>query len=177
MRHHVRVRVPPIAPPHCLCAHVRHNRRMTRPPPDRPKPQPRSAYPYLREIPTRWMDNDVYGHVNNVTYYSYFDTVVNGYLIEQGALDIAKSGTIGLVVETQCHYFAPLAFPDLVQAGLRVGNLGRSSVRYEVGIFRDCDSAACADGHFVHVFVERVSQRPAPIPESIRRALAKLIRD
>jgi acyl-CoA thioester hydrolase len=141
----------------------------------RPSPQLRSAYPYLREIPTRWMDNDVYGHVNNVTYYSYFDTVVNGYLIAQGALDIAKSDTIGLVVETQCHYFAPLAFPDLVTAGLRVAHRGRSSVRYEIGIFRNDEPDACADGHFVHVFVDRATQRPTPIPPPIRIALERLL--
>jgi acyl-CoA thioester hydrolase len=141
----------------------------------RPTPERRSAYPYLRAIPTRWMDNDVYGHVNNVTYYSYFDTVVNGYLIEQGALDIAKSDTIGLVVETQCHYFSPLAFPDLVTAGLRVAHLGRTSVRYEIGIFRGDDESAAAQGHFVHVYVDRTGGRPVPLPESLQRALKALV--
>src|SRR5687767_14627608 len=104
---------------------------MTRPLMTRPAPEPRSSYRYLRAIPTRWMDNDVYGHVNNVTYYSYFDTIVNGYLIEQGALDIARSDVIGLVVETQCHYFSPVAFPDTLTGALRVAHLGKSSVRYE----------------------------------------------
>jgi acyl-CoA thioester hydrolase len=145
----------------------------------RPAPERRKAYPYLRAIPTRWMDNDVYGHVNNVTYYSYFDTVVNGYLIEQGALDIASSQkagqVIGLVVETQCNYFAPLAFPDMVTAGLRVAHRGRSSVRYEIGIFRGDDEAAAAQGHFVHVYVERASGRPVALPEPLQRALAGLV--
>jgi acyl-CoA thioester hydrolase len=121
------------------------------------------------------MDNDVYGHVNNVTYYSYFDTMVNGYLIEQGALDIARSDTIGLVVETQCQYFAPLAFPDLVTAGLRVAHLGRTSVRYEIGIFRNDDAQAAAQGHFVHVYVGRASGRPVPLPETLQRALKGLM--
>jgi len=141
----------------------------------RPAPERRSAYRYLRAIPTRWMDNDVYGHVNNVTYYSYFDTIVNGYLIEQGALDIARSDTIGLVVETQCHYFAPLAFPDLVTAGLRVAHLGRTSVRYEIGIFRGDDDAASAQGHFVHVYVDRKGGRPVPLPEKLQHVLKALV--
>jgi acyl-CoA thioester hydrolase len=142
----------------------------------RPSPQQRSAYPYHRAIPTRWMDNDVYGHVNNVTYYSYFDTVVNGYLIEQGALDIARSDTIGLVVETQCHYFKPLAFPDTVTAALRVAHRGRSSVRYEISIFRGDDDTASAQGHFVHVYVDRASGKPVALPEALQRALEGLIR-
>ena len=120
------------------------------------------------------MDNDVYGHVNNVTYYSYFDTIVNGYLIEQGALDIATSPVIGLVVETHCNYFAPLAFPDRVTAGLRVAHMGNSSVRYEIGIFRNDDEAACAQGHFVHVYVDRASGRPVSLPDALQRALAGL---
>ena len=140
-------------------------------------PPDRADFPHLLAIPTRWIDNDLYGHVNNVVYYSYFDTVINRYLIDAGGLDPQAGTVVGMAVETGCRFHRSLAFPDLVQAGLRVGNLGRSSVRYEVGIFRDGDSAACADGHFVHVFVERVSQRPVPIPEPIRRALAKLIRD
>jgi acyl-CoA thioester hydrolase len=141
----------------------------------RPSPEPRSAYPYLRAIPTRWMDNDVYGHVNNVTYYSYFDTVVNGYLIDQGALDIAKSTVIGLVVETQCNYFKPLAFPDAIIAGLRVASRGRSSVRYEIGIFRGDDDTASAQGHFIHVYIDRTSGRPVPLPAALQDALAKLV--
>ncbi|MGE3987505.1 acyl-CoA thioesterase [Pseudorhodoplanes sp.] len=148
---------------------------MTRPAPERPVPQPRSAFPYLRAIPTRWMDNDVYGHVNNVTYYSYFDTVVNGYLIEQGALDIVNSKVIGLVVETKCHYFAPLAFPDPVTAGLRVAHLGRTSVRYEIGIFRGDDEQAAAQGHFVHVYVDRAGGRPVELPQPLKHALKGLV--
>ncbi|MFN3348658.1 acyl-CoA thioesterase [Pseudorhodoplanes sp.] len=148
---------------------------MTAAPNSRPAPQLRTAYPYLRAIPTRWMDNDVYGHVNNVTYYSYFDTIVNGYLIEQGALDIAQSPVIGLVVETQCHYFRPLAFPDLVTAGLRVAHLGRTSVRYEIGIFRNDDAQAAAQGHFVHVYVDRSGGRPVPLPDALRRAVEGLV--
>jgi len=140
----------------------------------RPSPERRSAYPYLRAIPTRWMDNDVYGHVNNVTYYSYFDTVVNGYLIEQGALDIASSAVIGLVVETQCNYFKPLAFPDTVTAGLRVAHRGTSSVRYEIGIFRGDDESASAQGHFVHVYVDRASGKPVALPPPLQQALALL---
>jgi len=141
----------------------------------RPAPQQRTAFPYLRAIPTRWMDNDVYGHVNNVTYYSYFDTVVNGYLIEQGALDIAASTVIGLVVETQCNYFAPLAFPETVIAGLRVAHRGTSSVRYEIGIFRGDEPTAAAQGHFVHVYVDRASGRPVPLPRKLQRALDGLV--
>ena len=148
---------------------------MTAAPKSRPAPELRTAYPYLRAIPTRWMDNDVYGHVNNVTYYSYFDTVVNGYLIEQGALDIAQSPVIGLVVETQCHYFRPLAFPDLVTAGLRAAHLGRTSVRYEIGIFRNDDAQAAAQGHFVHVYVDRAGGRPVPLPDALRRAVEGLV--
>lgn len=120
------------------------------------------------------MDNDVYGHVNNVTYYSYFDTVVNGYLIEQGALDIAASPVIGLVVETQCNYFRPIAFPDPVTAALRVRHLGMSSVRYEVGIFRSDDELACAQGHFVHVYVDRASGRPMNLPHKLREVVEAL---
>ena len=121
------------------------------------------------------MDNDVYRHVNNVVYYSYFDTVVNHYLIEQGALDIEHSPVIGLVVETACQYFAPIAFPDLVTAGLRVGKLGNSSVRYEIGIFRNGEDSASAQGHFVHVYVERATRRPAPLTADLRGALEKIL--
>lgn len=141
---------------------------------ERPTPQPASAFAHFTDISTRWMDNDVYGHINNVVYYSFFDTVVNGYLVEQGALDIANSPVIGLVVETRCNYFKPVAFPDKIRAGLRVAHLGTSSVRYEVGIFRDGETQAAAQGHFVHVYVERASGRPAPLPETLKRALAKL---
>jgi acyl-CoA thioester hydrolase len=140
----------------------------------RPTPEQRSAYRYLQDITTRWMDNDAYGHVNNVVYYSYFDTVVNAYLIGRGALDTAKSPVIGLVAETHCNYFSPLAFPDMVRAGLRVAHLGNSSVRYEIGLFRNDEDLACAQGHFVHVYVDRASGKPAPLPDKLQAALKPL---
>jgi acyl-CoA thioester hydrolase len=120
------------------------------------------------------MDNDVYRHVNNVVYYSYFDTVVNTYLITEGGLDIAEGPVIGLCVESHCQYLAPLAFPDALEAGLRVAQLGRSSVRYEVGIFRTGSPTAAAQGHFVHVFVDRVTRKPVEIPHPLRGALERL---
>ena len=138
-------------------------------------PDARTAYRHFRAITTRWMDNDVYGHVNNVVYYSYFDTVVNQYLLEQGMLDIEHSTAIGLVVETQCNYFSPISFPDSVHAGLRVAKLGSSSVRYEVGLFRNDDPLASAQGHFVHVYVDRESRRPTALPETLRSALSRLL--
>ena len=141
---------------------------------DRPAPPRRSHYPVLRPISTRWMDNDVYGHVNNVVYYSFFDTAVNGYLIEAGALDIHAGTTIGLVVETQCHYFAPLAFPQAVEAGLRVAHLGRSSVRYQIGLFAAGEDRAAAAGHFVHVYVDRQTRRPTALPPALIQALTSL---
>ena len=140
----------------------------------KPTPDTRAAYRHFQLIPTRWMDNDVYGHVNNVVYYSYFDTVVNQYLIDQGVLDIEASPVIGLVVETSCRYFAPITFPDVVYAGLRVARLGNSSVRYEIGIFRNQETAASAQGYFVHVYVDRASRRPAPLPDATRAALARI---
>ncbi len=142
----------------------------------RPTPEARDAYGHFQVITTRLMDNDVYRHVNNVVYYSYFDTVVNQYLIEKGALDIEKSEVVGLVVETQCRYFSPIAFPSKVHAGLRVAHLGNSSVRYEVGLFRDDDILAAAQGHFVHVYVDRASNRPVPFPGLLRAALLALHR-
>jgi acyl-CoA thioester hydrolase len=144
--------------------------------PQRPVPDARDAYVHFQLITTRWMDNDVYRHVNNVVYYSYFDTVVNQYLIEQGALDIEKSDVVGLVVETQCRYFSPLAFPSKVHAGLRVAHIGNSSVRYEVGLFRDDTPLAAAQGHFIHVYVDRASNRPVPLPAPLRAALTPLLR-
>ena len=137
-------------------------------------PEARGAYRHLLPITTRWMDNDVYGHVNNVIYYSYFDTVVNQYLIAEGALDIHASAVIGLVVETQCNYFAPLAFPQTVEAGLRVAHLGSSSVRYEVGLFAQGEPQTAARGHFVHVYVDRATRRPTVLPAPLVRALEKL---
>jgi acyl-CoA thioester hydrolase len=121
------------------------------------------------------MDNDAYRHVNNAVYYSYFDTVVNGYLLSRSVLHIERSPVIGLVVEAQCRYFSPIAFPDLVQAGLRVARLGNSSVRYEIGIFRNDDALAAAQGYFVHVYVERTGGRPAALPASLRAALEPLL--
>jgi len=141
----------------------------------RPSPERRDAYRHFQDITTRWMDNDAYGHVNNVVYYSYFDTVVNSYLIAQGALDIAKSSVIGLVAETHCNYFSPLAFPELVRAGLRVAHLGTSSVRYEIGLFRDSEDTASAQGHFVHVYVDRATGKPAPLSDKLQAALKPLV--
>jgi acyl-CoA thioester hydrolase len=134
----------------------------------------RAGYRHFSAIATRWMDNDVYGHANNVVYYSFFDTAVNGYLIEAGALDIHAGTTIGLVVETQCRYFAPIAFPDMVTCGLRVARIGNSSVRYEIGIFRNEEDTAAAEGHFIHVYVDRATRRPAPLPETLRAALMRI---
>ena len=141
----------------------------------KPTPDRRSAYGHFRAITTRWMDNDMYGHVNNVVYYSYFDTVVNQYLMEQGVLDVNRGAVIGLVVETQCNYFNPITFPDAVHAGLRVGRLGSSSVRYEIGLFRNDESLAAAQGHFVHVYVDRFSRRPAALPDELRSTLQALL--
>jgi acyl-CoA thioester hydrolase len=146
----------------------------SRPSAPRPQPLPRSAYRAFRAIGTRWSDNDVYGHVNNVVYYSWFDTAVNAHLIEQGALDIHAGPVIGLVIETQCNYFAPLAFPQTVWAGLRVAHLGSSSVRYEVGLFADGEDLAAACGHFVHVYVDRETRRPVPLPDVLKTTLETL---
>ena len=139
---------------------------------EKPQPLPRGAYPHFLPITTRWMDNDAYGHVNNVVYYSFFDTVVNRFLIDSGAMDFTAGPVIGLVVETGCHYFAPVSYPETVHAGLRVAHLGNSSVRYEVGIFRDDDPLTAARGHFVHVYVDRVTRRPVRLPEAMRALLA-----
>ncbi len=143
--------------------------------PARPQAQPRGHYRAFRSIGTRWMDNDLYGHVNNVVYYSWFDTAVNGWLIEQGVLDIHAGAVIGLVIETQCNYFAPLAFPQTVEAGLRVAHLGTSSVRYEVGLFAQGEAQTAACGHFVHVYVDRETRRPVPLPDDLRQALQTLM--
>ncbi|MBR8128744.1 acyl-CoA thioesterase [Burkholderia ambifaria] len=141
---------------------------------DKPQPRLRDAYRHFLPITTRWMDNDVYGHVNNVVYYSYFDTVVNEYLIRAGVLDVEHGQTIGLVVETQCNYFASLVFPQSVDAGLRVAKLGTSSVRYEIGLFAAGESSPAAQGHFVHVYVDRGTRRPVPLPDALRAALEPL---
>lgn len=140
-----------------------------------PKSEPRGAYRHFLSITTRWMDNDVYGHVNNVNYYSFFDTVVNRYLIEEGVLDIQASPVIGLVVETGCRYFRPIAFPDRVDAGLRVARIGTSSIRYEVGLYRNDESEPSASGHFIHVYVDRAGGRPVPVPDPMRAALTRLL--
>lgn len=142
---------------------------------DKPVPLTTADFAYFSDITTRWIDNDVYGHINNVVYYEFFDTAVNGYLIAQGALDIAKSETIGLVVETKCNYFKPVAFPDRLRAGLRVAKLGTSSVTYNVGIFRNGDTTAAAQGHFVHVYVDRATSKPVPLPDALKKALAPLV--
>jgi acyl-CoA thioester hydrolase len=143
----------------------------------RPSPARRSKYALFVPIQTRWMDNDVYGHVNNVVYYSYFDTVVNRYLIEAGALDIANGPVIGFVVETSCRYRAPISFPEALTAGLRVARLGGSSVRYEIALFREGEDEAAAEGHFVHVYVDRATRRPTPLPDALRAALSPLVND
>jgi len=129
----------------------------------------RGNFPHFLEIPTRWMDNDIYGHVNNVVYYSYFDTVVNDYLVREGRLDIHAGPVIGIAVESLCRFHRSLAFPDVIDAGLRVGKLGNSSVRYEISLFRRGHAEPAATGHFVHVFVDRGSRRPLPIPAPIPR--------
>lgn len=131
-------------------------------------------YPHTLAIPTRWMDNDIYAHVNNVVYYSWFDTVVNKYLVDNGVLDFETGAVVGLVVETKCNYKKPISFPDTVIAGLRVAHLGNSSVRYEIGLFREGDEEVAAGGHFVHVYVDRESRRPVPLPAALRGALEKL---
>ena len=141
----------------------------------RPGPSERSAYKEFRTLTTRWMDNDPYGHMNNVVHYSLFDTAVNGWLIEQGVLDFAAGEQIGLVVETGCRYFSELAFPDNVTAGLRVAKLGTSSVRYEIGLFRNDEALAAAEGFFIHVYVDRLTRRPAPLNAALRSALERLV--
>jgi acyl-CoA thioester hydrolase len=141
---------------------------------ERQGPSDRSAYKTFRQLTTRWMDNDPYGHMNNVVHYSLFDTAVNGWLIEQGVLDIREGGQVGLVVETGCRYFSEMAFPDLVTAGLRVAKLGTSSVRYEVGLFRNDERLASAEGFFVHIYVDRATRRPLPLGEPLRRTLTTI---
>ncbi len=141
---------------------------------DRPTAHTRAQYRHFLPIQTRWSDNDAYGHVNNVVYYSWFDTVVNEYLIAAGALDIQASTVVGLVVQTQCSYFSELAFPQRVDAGLRVAHAGRSSVRYELALFGALADTASAQGHFVHVYIDRASRRPVPLPAPLRAAVERL---
>jgi acyl-CoA thioester hydrolase len=140
-----------------------------------PQPSRRSAYQAFRPLTTRWMDNDAYGHMNNVVHYSLFDTAVNAWLIDKGVLDFKAGKQVGLVVETGCRYFSELAFPDRVAAGLRIGRLGTSSVRYEIGLFRNDDDRAAAEGFFVHVYVDRLTRRPMPLSEPLRSALQGLL--
>jgi acyl-CoA thioester hydrolase len=142
---------------------------------DKPQPGLRGAYKHFLDIPTRWLDNDVYGHVNNVVYYSYFDTVINRYLIDEGGFDIQSATVIGVSPETMCRFYRSFAYPETVEAGLRIGRLGSTSVRYEVGLFGRGEGTARAEGHFVHVFIDRATQRPVPIPEPIRAALARIV--
>jgi len=135
----------------------------------------RAEYKHFSSQPTRWMDNDVYGHINNALYYAFFDTAINQYLIAEGGLDIVTGEVIAFTVESQCQYLVPLAFPQTLEVGLRVGKLGTSSVRYELAIFREGETFAAAAGYFVHVFVARDTQRPVAIPEHIRAALIQLL--
>ncbi len=139
-----------------------------------PRTERRGEYRHFLTIPTRWMDNDVYGHVNNVVYYSYFDTVINEYLIREGGLDIHEGRVVGYAVESTCHFHRSFSFPESITAGLRVGELGNSSVRYEIALFRQDEDKPAATGHFVHVFVDRVSAKPTTIPERIRLCLERL---
>jgi acyl-CoA thioester hydrolase len=140
----------------------------------RPEPESRSAYRAFWSIPTRWEDNDTYGHVNNVVYYSWFDTAVNALLIDRGQLDIHHGSTIGLVIETQCNYFAPVTFPQVIDAGIRVDRIGGSSVRYEVGLFIQGEDWCAAKGHFIHVYVDRLTRRPAPLAAGFKTFLETL---
>lgn len=140
----------------------------------RPSPEPLGRYPHRLDIPTRFADNDVYGHVNNAAYYLYFDTVVNRWLIDNELLEIGKSETIGLVVETGCSYFSPIAFPDVIAAGLRAAHVGTSSVRYEIALFRNAETAACAQGHFVHVYVDEKTRKPTPISDIMQKKLREI---
>ena len=142
---------------------------------DKKQPTLRTRYPHFTAIATRWADNDAYGHVNNVVYYSYFDTAVNRHLIEREALDIASSPVIGLVVETRCTYFSSVSFPDAVHIGTKVVHLGNSSVRYEIALFRNDADEASAVGEFVHVYVDRTTNRPVPIPGRVRDVLQSLM--
>ncbi|QGW78092.1 acyl-CoA thioesterase [Pseudomonas alkylphenolica] len=137
----------------------------------------REHFQHFQAITTRWHDNDVYGHVNNVVYYSYFDSAVNSYLIEVGGLDIHQGEVIAFVVSSSCDYFTSIAFPERIEVGLSVSKLGNSSVHYSLGIFKAGEPQACATGRFVHVFVERASSRPVPVPQPLRAALNRLLCD
>lgn len=136
----------------------------------------RAEFPHFLTLSTRWMDNDVYGHVNNALYYGFFDTAINQYLIAESDLDVTKGEVIGFAAESHSQYLQPIAFPDVIEIGLRVGKLGNSSVRYELAIFKTGEMFAAATGFFVHVFVDRQTQRPVSMPDAIRTALKRLIR-
>ena len=141
----------------------------------RAQPRPRSAYRVWRTIPTRWADNDAYGHVNNVIHYAWFDTAVNAWLVEAGLLDIEHGDPLGLVVETRCAYFAPLSFPESAEVGMAIERLGTSSVTYRLGIFAAGQDAAAAEGEFTHVYVERASRKPRPLPDAWKAKLESLL--
>jgi len=141
----------------------------------KPEPKSLSQFPHRLTIPTRWADNDVYGHINNSVYYFYFDTVVNKFLIDNDLLEIGKSEIVGLVVETSCNYFAPVSFPDDIVAGLSVSKIGNSSVRYEIGLFRNDETTASAQGHFVHVYVDEETRRPVFLTDAMRAAMKTLL--
>jgi acyl-CoA thioester hydrolase len=135
----------------------------------------RADFPHFTAIPTRWQDCDVYGHVNNVVYYSYFDTAVTGHLVTRAGLKAMESPIIGVVVETKCQFRQELGFPDVIDAGIRVERLGNSSARYAIGLFRQGDEKPAAFGHFVHVYIDRVTRRPVSIPDDVRKALSALV--
>lgn len=141
----------------------------------KPEAEHRSHYPHFLSIPTRWRDVDMYSHVNNVVFYAYFDTVIGQYLMAEGGLDYERGQVVGFAVETHCQFFKPVKFPQVIDAGLRVGKLGNSSARYEIGIFIEGDDEPCAVGDFVHVFVDRETNRSTPIPLKIRSALERLL--
>ena len=140
----------------------------------KPTPLKPSDYRHFLTIPTRWADNDIYGHVNNSVYYFYFDTVVNKWLVDAGLLRFGQTKTVGLVVETGCSYFAPITFPDNIDAGLRVTKIGNSSVRYEIGLFRNNATRASAQGHFVHVYVDKKTRKPRPLSQTMRTKLTEI---
>lgn len=142
----------------------------------KPRAHSRDAYPYGLTLATRWNDNDLYGHINNTVYYEFFDTIVNRFLIKNALLVLGKSETIGLVVETGCSYFAPIAFPNPVEARLRVAKLGTSSVRYDIGVFSEGRDTACAQGHLVHVYVDALTHRPTPLRPKMREILQEYVR-
>ena len=141
---------------------------------ERATPSSKTAYPRVTRMPTRWSDNDSYGHVNNVVYYSFFDSAVNRHLIEKGVLDITGSPVIGLVIETRCTYFSSVGFPDDLDVGLKVVKLGNSSVQYEVGLFKSTEEKASAVGYFTHVYVDRQTNRSVALPGPVRAVLSEL---